>query len=213
MTTTVTESHDSANRGSAKSAGSSRLMRQISLLSTVVLASVLSIVGTSAVLNTQSTASNATSTQAHSKGNPTSGPITLTSSELAQWQAMTATPFERAKVVADLQQSFAGVANVGAGNEPTMASASSATGTTDARLVMAYGITSDHFWITASYSDMARGAIWGAVAACSTRLPGWLCSAAGSLLSSWASGWGSASNHGVWAAIYWNPAHVSGGRW
>ena len=213
MTITVTESHDSEYRGPAKSARPSRLRRQITLLSAVVLASVLSSIGTSMVLNTQSTTSNATNAEAHSTGNPTSGPITLTSSELADWQAMTATPFGRAKVVADLQQAFAGVATVGAGSEPTMAATNSATGTTNANLVMAYGITADHFWITASYSDMARGAILGAQTACSKRLPGWLCSSANNALSSWARGWGSASNHGVWASIYWNPAHLTGGRW
>ncbi|MEV7042699.1 hypothetical protein [Amycolatopsis sp. NPDC051061] len=78
---------------------------------------------------------------------------------------------------------------------------------------MATGITGDRFWITASYADMANGAIWGAVRACQTRLPGWLCTSAGNLLSSWAQGWGSASNHGLWAEIYWAPPHVNAGRW
>ena len=58
-----------------------------------------------------------------------------------------------------------------------------------------------------------NGAIWGAVRACQTRLPGWLCTSAGNLLASWAQGWGGAANHGVWAAIYWAPPHVDGGRW
>src|SRR5690349_8619908 len=64
---------------------------------------------------------------------------------------------------------------------------------------VAWGITSDHFWITVSYADIVSGAIWAAVQACQTRLPGWLCTSAGNLLVSWAQGWGSASNHGVWA--------------
>lgn len=77
--------------------------------------------------------------------------------------------------------------------------------------VLAYGFSRDHVWVTASYADMARGAIWGAVAWCKRYAPAWACQAAGNWLTSIARGWGSANNHGVWAAIYWN--RVTGGRW
>jgi len=73
----------------------------------------------------------------------------------------------------------------------------------------------DHFWVIASYLDVVDGAINVGEFACEVRLPqfGWLCSLAAQGLKTWARGWGSASNHGVWAAIYWWPPHWSGGRW
>jgi hypothetical protein len=125
----------------------------------------------------------------------------LSATELAQWQRLTATPAGRAYVVSTLQSAFARTASVG----PDLAGRIHPD--------LATGITGDHFWIIVSYADVVSGALWAGVAACATRLPGWLCSTAGNLLSSWASGWGSASNHGVWAAIYWLPPHVDGGRW
>ncbi len=75
---------------------------------------------------------------------------------------------------------------------------------------IAYGYNG-HFWVTASYADMASGAIWAGVQYCSKRLPGWLCSKLGNVLTSWANGWGWATNHGVWGAVYWD--RIEGGRW
>ncbi|MER5637484.1 hypothetical protein ABT095_11065 [Kitasatospora sp. NPDC002227] len=148
----------------------------------------------------------------------TTDPQGLTTAELADWQQRTATPAGRAQVISDLQDAFSGIATVGTGPMPASGPASgvtSATYTDGGRIVQAFssGFDRDHFWIIASYGDIAHGAINAAVAACATRLPGWLCASAGGLLSSWANGWGYATNHGVWAAVYWNPPHVTGGRW
>lgn len=77
--------------------------------------------------------------------------------------------------------------------------------------VLAYGFDRDHVWVTASYADMARGLIWGAVAWCKRYAPAWACQAAGNWLTNMAKGWGAANNHGVWGAIYWN--RYTGGRW
>jgi hypothetical protein len=126
----------------------------------------------------------------------------LNAQEQAEWRRLTARPEGRAQVVAEMQAAFQGLATVGAAQP-------SGSAHTD----LATGITGDHFWITASYADVVNGAIAVGVRACQTRLPGWLCSTAGTLLTNWASGWGSAANHGVWAAIYWAPPHVEGGRW
>ena len=63
----------------------------------------------------------------------------------------------------------------------------------------------------ASNADMVSGAIWAGVRYCSTRLPGWLCSKLGNVLTSWSNVWGWAGNHGVWGAVYWNG--ITGGRW
>lgn len=77
--------------------------------------------------------------------------------------------------------------------------------------VLAYGWSGDHVWVTASYADMARGAIWIAVNYCSRYVPSFICNAAGNWLSSLAQGYAPWSNHGVWGALYWN--HYTGGRW
>lgn len=49
----------------------------------------------------------------------------------------------------------------------------------DVHTNLATGITNDHFRIIASCADVVNGAIAAGVAARATRLPGWLCSAAG----------------------------------
>lgn len=152
---------------------------------------------------------NGTSHSAPGTGATLQGP-SLTPAQQAEWKALTATPSQRAIVVEQLQQAFAGVATVSA---PGMPTASPAAAPGQARLVMSYGISGDHFWVIASYSDMARGAIWTAAAACSTRLPAWICGLAAKALSSWAAGWGSGNSHGVWASVYWQGPRWSGGRW
>jgi hypothetical protein len=146
-------------------------------------------------------------------------PMQLTPAELTAWQTQTASPAGRAAVVRLMREAFAGVATVGTGprdlpgatiNTGHIQTAAYAAGI---RPAVATGITGDHFWIIVSYADVVNGAIWGAVRACQTRLPGWLCTSAGNLLASWAQGWGAASNHGLWAEIYWAPPHVNAGRW
>lgn len=133
----------------------------------------------------------------------------LSAAELAQWRQLTATPAGRAKMLSDLQSAFGGVAVVA----PAGPGASGPVAGAGLRPNLATGITGDHFWIIVSYADVVDGAIWAGVRACQTKLPSWLCTEAGNLLSSWAAGWGSANNHGVWAAIYWWPPHITGGRW
>lgn len=138
------------------------------------------------------------------------GDIQVTPEELAAWAEATATPEQRAEIVADLQAAFAGVAQVGTGTRRAAAQESSIG---EMELILAYGVNSTH-WITASYADMSRGAIWVAVRACIARgIPSRLCNTAGNQLSNWAQGWGAASNHGVWAAIYWAPPCLTGDRW
>lgn len=141
--------------------------------------------------------------------------INVSAAELAAWQAQTATPAGRAQVVERMQAAFAGIATVGTDPQYFTQATRSGGGTLPTNAVpnLATGITGDHFWIIMSYADIANGLITVAVRACQTRLPAWLCTAAGNLLSSWAQGGGSASNHGVWAAIYWLPPHIDGGRW
>lgn len=151
----------------------------------------------------------------HTANPPVMAPVTPTAAELAQWRKETATPYQRGEIVAKMQAAFSGVGHVGAGSLSSVQSqAATATPTRDQKMVVALGITGDHFWVTASYGDMARGAIWGAVSICiGYGVPAWLCSAAGYILTTWSQGWGSANNHGVWAAVYWWPPHVTGGRW
>lgn len=80
---------------------------------------------------------------------------------------------------------------------------------------LAVGRTGTHVWIIASYADIASRAIWSAVVACVAYNPElWdVCELAGDRLSELAQGWGRASNHGVWAAVYWWPPHYTVGRW
>lgn len=135
----------------------------------------------------------------------TATPLGLSHNEVAEWKRLVATAAGREHVVADLQAAFHGIATVGTG--------SSATPRAGAQPNLATGITGDHFWIIASYADIADGAIWAGVRACQAKLPAWLCTSAGNLLTSWAAGWGAANDHGVWAAIYWWPPRITGGRW
>ena len=137
--------------------------------------------------------------------------VDFTSDELARWRQSTASPQQRAQVIAQLTESFAGVAQVGYGTAPR-AAGSSPSGV-GFQQILATGISGDHFWITASYADIARGAVPGAVAACAVRLPRALCNAAGNLLKSMAAGWGTGNSHGIWAAVYWWPPRVTAGRW
>jgi hypothetical protein len=131
--------------------------------------------------------------------------IRMTRAEYAQWRRDTATPAQRAKLLADMQKAFAGVARI----EATQASPHGISPD------LAFGKTSNHFWIIASYADVADGAIWSGVIACGVYQPDLFdfCEEAGDILSDWAQGWGRASNHGVWAAVYWWPPYIIGGRW
>lgn len=137
--------------------------------------------------------------------------IELSPAELVEWRQRTATAQQRVEVIAQLNAAFAGVATVGYGGAPR------AAGTTGsgARVepVLATGVSGDHFWITASYADIARGAVPAAVAACATRVPAAICNAAGNWLRSAAAGWGAGNSHGLWAAVYWWPPRFTGGRW
>jgi cytochrome bd-type quinol oxidase subunit 1 len=136
---------------------------------------------------------------------------TPTPAEVALFQSATNTPEKRAHLVAELQGAFAGVAEVHAGDVSPGLSATDAS----IQTVLSYGANWDHVWMTASYADMARGAIWGAVAYCKYRVPSlsWLCQRIGDTLSSWARGYPAISNHGVWGAVYWAPVKITGGRW
>lgn len=136
--------------------------------------------------------------------------IQLTPDEQVRWRQATATPRQRAEIIAQLNEAFAGVATVSAGAAPATGSTSSGA---RVQPVLATGFTGDHFWITASYADIARGAVPAAVAACATRIPRALCSAAGNWLSAAAAGWGAGNSHGLWAAVYWWPPRFTGGRW
>lgn len=137
--------------------------------------------------------------------------IQLSPSELIQWRQATATPRQRAEIVEQLNQAFAGVATVSSGDTAPV-SGSTASGVR-VQQVLATGFTADHFWITASYADIARGSVPAAVAACAARIPRALCSAAGNWLTAAAAGWGAGNSHGLWAAVYWWPPRFTGGRW
>jgi hypothetical protein len=144
--------------------------------------------------------------------------LQLSADDKASWQRQIATPEGRAQVVSEMQLAFANVATIGVGTSPATSDEFSGrirnvASISDLRPTVEWGITADHFWIIVSYADIANGAIWAAVRACQARLPGWLCTNAGNMLVNWAQGWGSASNHGVWAEVYWWPPRITGGRW
>jgi hypothetical protein len=148
---------------------------------------------------------------------PTSAPVSrlagtvvhMSAKDLAQWRHDVATPAGRDRVIAAIKAAFGNVAKVGTGAMP--AENSRYNSVPD----VAVGVTGDHVWIIVSYADIVDGAIWSGVAACAAYIPeaSDLCEEAGELLVDWGKGWGRASNHGVWAAIYWWPPHVTGGRW
>lgn len=138
---------------------------------------------------------------------------TLPDVELAQMRAATDTPAERQQVNEVLAAAFADVAEVKIAGPQNEAN-DEASGGGSVQQVLAYGAAGTHVWMTASYADMAAGAIWAAVRFCQRRYPplSGVCGYVGNLLTSWARGWGAASNHGVWGAVYyWG--QVTGGRW
>jgi len=140
----------------------------------------------------------------------------LSPAQLRAWRRDTRTAADRARLVADLRRAFAGVGVVGTGPMPSHSSAPAGalnTAYEASEPDLAYGVTGDHVWVIVSYADVAHGAVSVAVHYCDRYAPGWLCSSVGNQLDSWASGWGAASNHGVWAAAYWWPPHFTGGRW
>lgn len=130
--------------------------------------------------------------------------IGSTPEQQAEWAALVATPESRAQLVADLKESFAGVAEVHVETGGT-------AGRFGAMPDLAYGYNG-HVWMTLSYADAANGLISTAVWYCSTKIPGWICNSLGNVLRWLVSGWGWANNHGVWGAAYWS-GYVTGGRW
>lgn len=130
--------------------------------------------------------------------------IGATPEQRAEWTRLTSTPEQRAQLVADLREAFAGVAEVRIQGAPS-------SGRFGAMPDLAYGYDG-HLWITVSYADAIRGLIDVGVRYCSTRIPGWICGALGNVLKWMVSGWGWANNHGVWGAAYWS-GYVTGGRW
>lgn len=143
-----------------------------------------------------------------------SGRIHLTAAQEAAWRRDTATPAGRERVLSAFQAAFGNIAEVGTGKVARYIPGTRARG--PMRPDLSYGITGDHFWIIASYADIADGAINVAVAVCRARVTpaaAPVCNAAGAVLKAWAAGWGTGNSHGVWAAIYWWPPHYTGGRW
>ncbi len=141
------------------------------------------------------------------------GDVEVSHAELAEWEAIISSPEERETVVAGLRKAFSGLAEVGTGADGKPEKNVQPSSIGDMELVLAYGANPTHVWITASYADMARGAVSAAVQYCKRYVPSWLCKTVGNQLSSWAQGWGRAANHGVWAAVYWAPPRFTGGRW
>lgn len=79
-----------------------------------------------------------------------------------------------------------------------------------AQNVLAFGYNNG-VWVTASYADMARGLIWGAVQYCKRYVPAWACQAAGNWLTSMARGYAPMNNHGIWGKVGFSG--YTGGRW
>lgn len=116
-----------------------------------------------------------------------------------EFDAYMADAGNRQEYLATLQESF--------GDEQAAAS----EGTAGVQNVLAYGFDRDHVWVTLSYADVAKGLISAAVAYCKTRIPAFICTAAGTWLKSLAQGYGPLANHGVWGSLYVN--RYAGGRW
>lgn len=144
--------------------------------------------------------------------------LALTPAQRSAWRAMTDTPEKRQEIARIMVESFtqAGIAVRTAASGAIGAVPTGRSVQTVALPAPQYaaGIAWDHVWVILSYLDVARGLIAAAVGFCMTRLPGWICTAVGAVLYAIANGWGYASNHGVWAAIYWFPyPHYTYGRW
>jgi hypothetical protein len=190
------------------------------LLTTLASAAALAIaLGVPALVHSdRRPASSSSVTPAPPASGATIEPVRLSVSpaEQARWRSMVATPAGRAQVLKDLQTAYGGVARiqVGAGGASQDPTARAGRSSVQVETALADGFNWDHFWVIASYADVASGAFAAATAACLTRLPWYICAPVGTLLTTWSRGWGWASNHGVWAAVYWWPfLYTTGGRW
>jgi hypothetical protein len=139
--------------------------------------------------------------------------VELASAQKAELVRLTSAPAKKALFLKNLQRAFGGIATVGyvpATSANAVGAAHSASKT--AHPFFAGGWDRDHFWISLSYADAANGAIDGAYALCTRYLPGMICGPISSVLRRLVAGQGSASNHGVWGAVYLY-GRVTGGRW
>jgi hypothetical protein len=127
----------------------------------------------------------------------------FTTEQQAALANATSTPAKRADVLKKLELAYAGVATVGF-----------RSATTSSSNAYSAGWDRDHFWIILSYADAANGAITTAAGACVAYLPAlwWVCGGIAGFLYALVNGWGRASNHGVWAAVY-TSGWLTGGRW
>ncbi len=194
------------------------------MIVSVIAAFALAIGGVAGLMTANSARAERVSTVEHSsKPTRSSAPIVIrpTAAQLAEFRKLTATPAQRDAIVKKMQAAFAGIAQVGVGPMPTSTAPSGSAvlavsnhSPPSIEDALAIGKTSDHFWVIASYLDIAHGAISVAVYYCKAYgVPGWICDAGGYLLRTLSNGWGYASNHGVWGAFYWWPPYVTGGRW
>jgi hypothetical protein len=119
----------------------------------------------------------------------TAAPVTRpAATELAWLRTEMAMPAERSRILADLQTALQGVGKVGVGPLP------GTTAKQDVTPDISYGHDLTHFWVTASYADIADGAIYAAIGACAFILEPLanVCEIAGETLVDWSRGWGGA---------------------
>ncbi|MDQ1307608.1 MAG: hypothetical protein QG671_3441 [Actinomycetota bacterium] len=145
--------------------------------------------------------------------------VELAPAQKAELLRLTSTPAKKALFLKNLQLAFGGIATVGytpGTSTNSVGTAHSASKT--AHPFLAAGWDRDHFWITMSYADAANGAINGAYRLCTRYLPGFICGPISGVLRGLVAGQGSASNHGVWGAVYLYGGGdrrplVTGARW
>jgi hypothetical protein len=154
-----------------------------------------------------------TATTTHPRALPHVESVQVTSAEREQLHHYMTVPGHRAEISSLMERSFK--------------QAGLRTGTTSVEvpgrpsLDLAYGVTGEHVWVTASFNDVYDGAVAAMTSGCVALMGryglsslNWMCGWMGAVLSDWAAGHAWAASHGVWIAVYWWPwIYYQGGYW
>jgi hypothetical protein len=138
----------------------------------------------------------------------------LSQSELAQWNTETSTPQGRATIVAGFRKVLGDHAKFGFGPLPAAHVGGTIQLAAFDRSSMQYGVSGNHFWFILTDNEVQDGLGWSLKAACFWALPLAGALICGTIITAVkGASYGTATNHGVWGAVYWAPPHIVIGRW
>ena len=188
-----------------------RALHRFSALAAILVATAL--LAASTLQTHGSAAREASAATSHLTASQTLSPG-LSPSELAQWNAETSTPQGRATIIAGFREVLGGRAKFGFGPLPAAQAGDTIQLTAYDRSSMQYGVSGNHFWFILTDYEVQEGLGWGLKAACVWALPLAGALICGTIITAVeGASYGTATNHGVWGAVYWAPPHIVIGRW